>query len=101
MNGQKEMIDGLRVDKSVSRLMRFRTQAKGHWWKLDMTPTAGTPILSSIAASAPIPLKAALNDHTGSAASEIESHAKVNLENAGHLPISAAEKLVHFGLGSR
>jgi hypothetical protein len=57
--------------------------------------------LSAIAPGTPIPLKAALHDDAGAAACEIESDAKVDLENRVHLLISAAEELVHLGLGMR
>jgi hypothetical protein len=58
-------------------------------------------ILSAIVAGTPIPFKATLHNHAGSAACKIESEAKVDPENAVHLPISAAEKLVHLRLGAR
>jgi hypothetical protein len=56
---------------------------------------------SVIAACAPIPLKAALHNHAGSAASEIEPDAKIYLENGVYVPVSPAEKLVHLWLGAR
>src|SRR5271166_4572471 len=51
--------------------------------------------------SAPIPFQAALQNHAGTAARQIESDTEIDFENAGDLPVAAAEKLVHFGLGAR
>ena len=55
----------------------------------------------SRARRAPVPLEAALEHNSGSAASQIESDTEVDAKLRLNLPVTAREQLVRLGLSAR